>query len=275
MEISYVLLDEENRGDFDSVFPEEIKLGPNRVAIGAVNEDAQVVGCISYCLMDYQYDIDWIYVEEAVRRQGIGIGLIDEVLKVVTGTGDLFPVSAMFEFSEKNDVMHTFFLSCVNMDTEYSHERYYVTADDVRNSAALHRSKSTEFTTGLFFDRPIEEQKRILARLAVEETYAVIDYESWKSACVPELCRCVYVRKELVDLVFMQKLPDGNLELSYLYGKYPKGLFDLLSDTVKEMERLYPEARLSFDAVTNESRQLADHLFPKANKVHVYEASFL
>ncbi len=274
MEINFILINESNRANFKSVFPDVIELVGNRIAVAAYNEEGYVLGAVSCCMVGFQYNIDWIFVHPKIRRQGVGLKLLDRIVRAIMDTGEIFPITARFEFTEDDSVMHTFFLSCNYMITNYSHERYYVTTDDIKSSSALHRAGNTETTSELFFDKPIEEQKKILAKLSYEETYDVEDYDSWKETCVPELCRCVYVKNNLVDLIFMQRLPDGNLELAYLYGKYPRGLFELLSATVNEMERLYPNAALTFEAMNNDSEQLAKHLFPKAKTVHVYESEF-
>ena len=274
MEINYHLIDNDNRESFEGVIPEALSFVDTRIAVGAVDEEGNVLGAISYILTDYEYFIDWIFVEPEFRRHRIGSGLLGEVFDIIMSTGDRFPVTARFEFSEDDYAMHTFFLSCQQMTTSFSHDRYYVTADDVRLSEKLHKSAHSDVSTSLFFEMPEVEQKKILTKLAREQTYVVEDYDIWKKACVPELCRCVYVRNNLVDLIFMQKLPYGNLELSYLYGKYPRGLFELLAETVKEMEKIFPHATLTFEAMSDESETLASNLFPRAKKVHIYEAEY-
>ena len=75
-------------------------------------------------------------------------------------------------------------------------------------------------------------------------------------------------------LIFVQRTADGNLELSYLYGKYPKGLMELISETLSNLELYFSDYRLTFDALSDEGIRLAEHLFPKAKKAHVYEAEF-
>lgn len=274
MDINFVLINDSNRESFRSVFSDDIEMTGNRIALAAYNDEGYVLGSVSCVLVAYQYNIDWIYVHPKVRRQGIGIRLLDRIVRTIMETGEIFPITARFEFSEDDREMHTFFLSSNYMITNYSHERYYVTTDDIRGSSALHRAGNTETTSQLFFEKPEEEQKKILAMLSYEQTYDVEDYDRWKEYCVPELCRCVYVKNNLVDLILTQKHADGNLELAYLYGKYPRGLFELLSSTVSEMERLYPQATLTFEAMSDESEQLAKHLFPKAKTVHIYEAEF-
>ncbi len=274
MDIYYTLIEDSNRQYFRGVLPDTFEPAPNRISIGAHDREGYVLGAASYTLTGLQYNIDWLYVHPKVRRQGIGMGLVSKVIRTVMFSEEIFPITAKFEFSEDNDQMHTFFLSCRHMITSYSHERYYVTSGDIRRSQALHKPSGNELEVQLFFDRPLEEQKKILRMLSTDETYDVEDYDRWKESCVPELCRCVFVKNNLVDLIFMQKNPDGNLELSYLYGKYPRGLFDLLSSTVSEMERIFPKASLTFDAMNKKSELMASNLFPRAKTVHIYEAEF-
>ncbi|WP_024867109.1 GNAT family N-acetyltransferase [Butyrivibrio sp. FCS014] len=274
MDIYFTLIDDSNRQYFRGVLPDSIEPVPGRMSIGAYDKEGYVLGAASYVLKGFEYEIDWLYVHPSARRQGIGMKLVEQVTRAVMFSEEIFPITARFEFSEEDDQMYTFFLSCKHMITTYSHERYYVTSSDIRQSSALHRQTGTELDVQMFFDRPVEEQKKILQMLSKDETYNVEDYDRWKETCVPDLCRCIFVKNNLVDLIFMQKTPDGNLELSYLYGKYPKGLFYLLSETVSNMERHFPEASLTFDAMNENSELLAKHLFPKAKNVHIYEAEF-
>ena len=274
MNINFTLLDESNFEKFENVLPPAFENSDNRICLGAYEDSGSILGAVSYQLINYEYIIEWLYVDQEFRRNGVGMGLINEVIRTIISTGDIYPVSAKFEYSDSDSAMHTFFLSCKQMITEYSHDRYHVTSGDIKNSAALHKGVTQDVKTEYFFDRPVDEQKQILSKLSIEGIYSVHDYETFKKECVQELCRCVFVKNNLVDLIIMQKLPSGNLELSYLYGKYPQGLFKLLSLTVSDMERLFPDVTLFFEAVNEESKQLADRIFPKAEKVHIYEASF-
>ena len=275
MNINYVQITKENLADFSSVLPQNFETAVSRISIGAYNDEGYVLGAVSLELIMVEYVIDWIYVHPEVRRQGIGAWLIQQILKAVIGIGELFPVVARYEVTEDDMQMHSFFLSCQDMTTSYSHERYYVTAKDIRGSDTLHRPVSSDLTTSLFFELQEEQQKKIITMLFSEQNYDVGDYDRWKKLCVPELCRCVFVKNSLVDLIFIQRLSEDQLELSFLYGKYPRGLFELLSLTVKDMEMLLPDCDLSFDAMSKESDNLAKHLFPRAKSVHIYEAQFL
>ena len=274
MMLGCILIDEENRENFNSVFPDAYELTENRVAVAAVDDEKEiVVGAVSYKVVNNECVIDWLYVEPQVRRQGIGTYMIDQVLRAVVQSGDILPVTAQFEFGEDNAIC-SFFLSVETMETSYSHERYYLTPEDIRNSDSLHRSIKAEHKEVCFFDLSENEQKIILNLLSREKKYTVYDYDKWKEECVKELCKCIFVNNNLMDLIFMRKLSGGNLELTYLYGKYPRGLIELLESTVSKIEALFPGAELTFDAIGDESQQLAQHLFPKAKTAHIYEAEF-
>ena len=274
MKVNCVLIEEDMRDDFEDVFPMELDLSMTRVAVGAVDERDYILGAVSYQVVNYEYHIDWLYVEPEYRRRGIGTFLIDQVLRAVMQTGEILPVTARFELSDENMDLYNFFLSSQNMDLSYSHERYYVSFENLRSSEILHRSINSKLKMVSFFNKPLIEQKKILNMLSKEETYTVTDYDAWKKECVPELCQCVYVNNNLVDLIFMKELPDGNLELSFLYGKYPRGLMELLYDIISKIEMNYPGAFLTFEAISEEARNLAQNLFPSARTVPVYEAEF-
>ncbi len=274
MELNFCLIDEKNRKSFEGVIPKALSLSANRIAIGAADKRGYVLGAVSYVLAEYEYYIDWIYVEPSVRRNKVGKSLISKVIDVVNGTGERYPITARFEYNENDSSMHTFFMSCDQMITTFSHDRYIVTPADVRRSEKLHKPSNNDITVVKFFDRSENEQKNILAMIAREQVYEVDNYDIWKAACAKDLCRCVYVRNNLVDLIIMQVLVDGNLELSFLYGKYPRGLFELLSQTVSDVQIYYRTSTISFDAVSEESQRLAAHLFPRARKVPVYEAEY-
>ncbi|MBR1670998.1 MAG: GNAT family N-acetyltransferase [Butyrivibrio sp.] len=274
MNIDYVVVVEENREYFADVIPDVIALKDNRVAVAAVDDDGRVLGAISYVAINYAYEIDWIYVLPDVRRQGIGLSLVDEVLRAVMLSGERLPVTARYEFTEEDQQMHAFFLSCTNMMTSYSHERYYIKASDIKSSEVLHSMRTEDLIIQPFFDETEQDQKEILGMLSNQNSFSVSDYDEWKKECVQELCQCAYLKNNLMDFIFFRKLADGNLELSFLYSKNPKGLLELLVTTVSKLETLFPGTSLTFEAMGDESEKLARHLFPGAQTVHIYEAEF-
>jgi len=273
MEINFLQITEDNLNFFMPVIPDGLEIADNRVSIGAFDEDEGCLGAVSFSLVGFEYVIDWIYVDEEFRLRGIGKALINKVIDIVMKTGDRYPITARFEYDDENS-LYAFFLSLPDVLTDFSHKRYYITPSDIRDISSLHKSSGKDVSTERFFDRPLNEQKRILAKLEYEETYTVSDYDKWKENCEQNLCLCVFAKNSLLDLIIMTKLPGGNLELSYLYGKYPKGLMELLSDAVAKIELFFPGAQLTFDAMNEASTKMADHLFPKAKTALIYEAEY-
>ena len=274
MNVDYVLITEDNRDDFEVVIPDAMKMGGNRVAVAAVDEKDRILGAVSYQMINYQVEIDWIFVEPEVRRKGIGSGLITEVLKALMHTGELLPVVAYFEYDEEDDELHSFFLSCENLMTSYSHDRFYVKQKEIQESNMLHGGAGAAKRFDNFFDLEEKRQKSILNMLRMDQFYSVSDYEAWKKSCVPKLCRCSFDNNELSNLIFMKKRTDGNIELSFLYAKNPKGLLELLCEITDDLEKAFPMSDLVFDAINPESERIAKHLFPDAKIVHIYEADF-
>ncbi|MBP3784094.1 MAG: GNAT family N-acetyltransferase, partial [Butyrivibrio sp.] len=72
MNYSTVLIDDLNRGTFDSVIPETISLTDTRVAVACVDDKDYILGAVSYQVVGFEYVIDWLYVEPQARRQGVG-----------------------------------------------------------------------------------------------------------------------------------------------------------------------------------------------------------
>ena len=274
MKYNYIQISEDNRDAFADVLPEKLKLKGKRVAVGAVDDEGTVLGAMSYILMEYEYIVDWIYVEPEMRRNHIGTGFIDLIIKMMRETGDAFPLTIRYEFADDDRLLHHFFISLSYMDSDYSHERYYITADEIKNASLPKRNADHEMKITNFFDETYDEQLKLLATIAAGGEYFVDEYSEWKEQCVSELCRVLYVGEEAVDLIFVQRLSDGNLELSYLYGKDPVGLLELISMSITDMIKLYPNASLVFDAINEESLKIAEYLFPDSKSVHIYEAGF-
>lgn len=271
-EVNHILLTEENRGDFESVFPAVFWNGTNRISLGAYGSEGEILGALSLVLADDQLEIEWLYVIPERRRQGIATGLIEELQRFISSTGEWYPVNARFEVSEQDVSLHRFFLSLPDAEVAYSHERFYVTAEDIRNSPKLHQERTDVVEMQAFFEREESWQKRVLNTLEKTYGYVVEDYESWKEDCVPDLCLYLSMENRLLCGIFVQRAGDQDLELSWLYGQQKRGLFYILGEVVRKAERLFPECSLTFETINEQSKRLAEHLFPSALTSHVYEA---
>lgn len=274
MRTEHVQLTKENREDFESVFPSAFRESANRISIGAYREDGAVLGAISFVLVNDQIEIDWLYVIPEMRRHGVATGLIREFQKLVIFTGERYPVSARFPVTEEDVSLHRFFLSLSGVEVSYSHDRFYVTAEDIREAVPLHRSAKRAVEVENFFDAKEDWQKKVLHSLERTYGFSTADYEEFQEDCVKELCLYLAVQGNLLSGIFVQRSGDRSLELTWLYGSYPPGLFLLLGKTAQEAERLFPEDSLTFEAINEKSEKLAKHLFPEARSVSIYEAQW-
>lgn len=270
----HILLKGNTRKPFESVFPLVFKDADNRISIGAYREDGAVLGALSLVLSDNQYTIDWLYVIPETRRQHIATGLIKEFQDFIVHTGERYPVSARFPVTGEDTSLHRFFLSLSGVDVAYSHERFYVTPDKIRKAAPIHLNTADSAQTMKFFENKEDWQRKTLRSLERTYGYTVTDYAAWKEDCVPELCLCLSVQNNLICGIFVQRAAEHMLELSWLYGKYPPGLFQLLAKAAQEAECLYPEDALTFEVINEKSEKLAQRLFPNARSVAIYEAGW-
>lgn len=271
--MNYVWIDTENADDFISVLPRDLTLADSHICVGIVDDEDYICGAICYRYTLYQYDVLWLYVVPEKRRQGIGSQLMDIVFSVIGRSGDIYPISALFEADEEGS-LYPFFLGYGKMDVDYSHERYVLRPKDIYGALFPPEAAKQTLKQTMFFSLPEKQQKGILAFLKSEEYYAPDDYDTWKISIVPELCKCILIGEELKNLVFVHRMPGGDLELSYVYSKNPRGLAEILISTSWDIEEKYPDSRVYFDAVSERAEILAKNLFPKVSAVHIYEAQW-
>ena len=272
--LRYFLIDRDHQKDFANVLPECLITGGNICAIGVCDEEDHILGAIAYLCEHFHYYVEWLFVDPAVRRQGIGTKLLRRLFSIIGGTGERYPVTCQVPFTEEDPDLYYFLLTQQCADLGYSHDRYYLKGEDVRTSDELHRKFNLVLEQKLFFDLSKPEQEKILRQMEQEELFSVMDMKDWSEGYIPSLCRVIIVNNNLMDLILVKELPSGVLELSLLYSKYRRGLEELLLTDVKEMEQNYPDRELIFDAITEESRKIAGHLFPRARVSHIYEGEW-
>ena len=277
MELEYVLAKDDNIDAFHSVLPKDLATNDSRLSLGAIDEYGEILGVISWRIIDSEYDVDWIFVPEKSRLQGVGSGLMNEFYSYMVGTGQIYPVSITFEASIEEDKidLFAFFSKFWYLSVDQICDRYYLTTEDIKNSADLKslRNTNNNISWRLFFDANTKTQMKTLSFLSEQHGYEVADYEAWKKDCVPNLCRCVYKGNDISDLIIVQKAEAGNLVLSYLYGSNPREIMALLASVAGDAAADYPNATVIFDTVSEQSALIAKKLFPEAKTVMLCEAS--
>ena len=186
-------------------------------------------------------------------------------------------MSITFEASIEEDKidLFAFFSKFWYLSVDQICDRYYLTTEDIKNSADLKslRNTNNNISWRLFFDANTKTQMKTLSFLSEQHGYEVADYEAWKKDCVPNLCRCVYKGNDISDLIIVQKAEAGNLVLSYLYGSNPREIMALLASVAGDAAADYPNATVIFDTVSEQSALIAKKLFPEAKTVMLCEAS--
>jgi GNAT superfamily N-acetyltransferase len=269
--MNFVWVDENNKDAFKSVLPGDLTKSLENVCLCGCDDDGNVLGSLCYSYASYEFDILWLYTKEEHRRQGVATRLMDKMLEIAAFSGEIFPISAVFE-PGRDESLYSFFLAYEKMDTEFSHSRFYVTPRDIRGAKLPSNGSADSFEKKEFFSLPDAVQNNILHKLMSEYGYVIADFDDFRESTVSKLCRCILREDVLLDLIFVQKRPDDNLELSFLLGENKKGLIELLTTTAWDIEDLFPESKLVFDAVTEESLSMAKKLFPWSRPIPVYEA---
>ncbi len=273
-QLNYLLIDDSHQKDFASVLPECLVTGGNVCAFGVYDDEGHVLGALAYRCENFHYYVEWIFVDPAVRRQGIGSSLLRRLFTIIGGTGERYPVTCQVPFSKEEPDTYYFLLAQQCADLAFSHDRYYLKGEEIRTTEELYKQFNLVLEQQLFFDLNEQEQEKILRLMEQENLFFVRHMENWSSGYIPSLCRVIFVNNNLMSLILVKELPSGVLELALLYSKYRRGLEELLLTDVEEMEKLYPDRELIFDAVTPESRRIAKHLFPNARVSHIYEGEW-
>ncbi len=271
---NYIVVSKENMGDFVRVLPPWYYPSENRITLAAYKDDGTILGAVSLALAGDEYNLDWLYVLPGERGKKVATGLMDEIFKFIGATVEVYPLKASFEVDEKEESLFGFFLSEERMDTGYSHERFYVTPEELRSSQKLNREVEVEFDELYFFRQTKKEQKKLFDEISDGNRYVIEDRTMWEESCIPELCRVLLVDGKVTAAIFIVKRTDGNLELSWLYSKNPICMKKLISVTARDIEKKYPKSKLIFDTVGEGTESMAQKLFPKSKTVHIYEADW-
>ncbi len=267
----YIEINDENKGDFSTVLP-ELLMDHIGLSVGAVNSKDEVCGAISLSFDGVQYDIDWIYVTPEMRLKGVGRGLISEVKRMVDRIG-ICPIYARFDPMD-NSGLYEFFLSLDSshmvVDVTYSHDRYEVSAQDFLHSEHLKMKKDPQFMADRLWE--LEEDKIEGIMGLVLENYSIRDPEVFMETCEKNLCFAILDDNRILGVMVVQKLPDGDLLLSYIYSREIRATASLLMAAALGLKRNYKNKKIYFDVVSREAEIMAKKFFPEARPIHIYEA---
>ena len=272
--MNYILINKENYADFLALIPLSIYPEDGRIILGAYSDDGDIIGVISFELSDNEYNLDWLFVAPSMRGRGVAKGLLREVFRFISVTGEVYPLSAEFEVTEEDNSLYGFFLSQNDMDVSFSHLRYYVSAEELKTSHLLNKTVNIVLGEKKFFDLTGAEQNRVINEMTADHRYFLENREKWGESCIEKLCRVMYSEDRVIGTIFVQRRTDGNLELSYLYSKNPLCTKKLVNETAKGISEFYPRCSLIFDTVDEGALKMARKLFPSSKTVNIYQAEW-
>lgn len=268
-------IDDERRGDFAGVLPVEAVFGRQTILLGAVDENGFVQGALAVSEDPEQYTIDWLFVDPAVRRHGIGTMLIGQLDHMVNNVG-IKHVRCTFEDHEENGLFsffHSFDRPDISFEVTYFCDRYTVRAKEFYASERLRKLYKTDMRSKAFFALTREEQNAFLS-LAMDR-YVVSDRGEWEKTVEKELCLALYKGNEPAAFMIVEKRSESVYYLSFLYSESQEALYELLQTEAYVISDSYSGATFIFDAVFPEAEKLAARFFKDANPAHVYEAELL
>lgn len=277
MIINYVLVTEDNKQSFLNVLPDGDYFGKESVIIGAtIGEGRLIAGAIVISQAEDEYLIQWIYVPKELRHIGIGRGLLKEANAFIEEIG-VMPVVCQFPVEdEDNDILLSFFNSYygerIFIELEYSHERYITEAREFYSSEDLKNKKNVSKNPPLRFFNQTSKYKKLAFSL-VEENLSILDKEYFEKTCIPQLCLTTEEDGVPTSILLSQSKGEYIL-LTYLYGKNPKDLYQILCVVAEELEQNYPDKKILFDIVSQSAMALSTRFFKNAQRIKIYEAQW-
>ncbi len=272
MEPGIVLVTRENIEYFRPIMPNGAEIGGESACIGAVTDDGEPIGVLIWTELDTGYRVDWIYVRENYRRKQIGKVLFRKLISIISRTGEVMPISARFEQRDDSALME-FFVSLKDVDVHFLNDRFYVTKDEIKNSSISGRKGSIKEEPERFLNKRGEVSNDDLATLLDAGLY-VYDKKTFFKGLVNSLSYCYREKDKLKAAVLITDNGDDELALTFLYGSNTPKIMNLLTTVADKIVAEYPKAHLTYETVSDKTRELSQYLFPDARHTQIYEAYF-
>ncbi len=272
--MNHILITEKNIKDFSDFLPLDLMPGENRFIIGAYDDDGMVCGVISFSLLEYEYDVDWLYVTDQMRRKKIATGLVNEVFQFIKVTGEIYPINIKFEVSDDDMELLYFFNSIEELDLSYSHERFYVSSSEIAGSEILSNGVMFELETKSFFSLTLTEQKKLLEKTNSSHPFVIEDYDMWHANCLKELCKVYYTNERASGFILFQKRTDSKIECTYIYSQNSMVTKVMITEAAKTVIKLFPKKGVVFDTVDEMMEKMCRKIFPATTTKHIYVAEW-
>jgi len=244
---------------FDELLPSDIRNKQNIISLGVTNEEGVPIGAIAASLVNYSYEIIWLYVRDEERRKGVASKLLREFLSVIRNTNQIYPVRIKYD-SEARDIcgfmdsMDYFRRSCIG-------KRFVIDSDRRRNSDTVslllkHGPKKTE----RFFEQSEHMRDNLYRRLREQE----IDLKELVLECgdtfINDLCLC-HKGYRIDALILVKELSQQEIDIVFAYAQNKVYFANVLIEVLRSIHENYPDMTLSITTLNTKSELCVRHLF--------------
>ena len=271
------IINDENSVAFADYLPagllDEIH-GEDSIAIGAVDDNGCAAGIVAASVIESWVNINWIYVNENFREQGLARRLIENLSSASFENPNIFGVTTAFEADRLPIVYNLFKRLNFSMRQEKS-SIYTTTIGEIRSNhfwkekaasgANLPIGEVPKFTLSTF------EKKLELLDIALPVDNP-ITWEAFEKSC-----SIGYIRdRDLKGVLLLSHDAEG-LEISFVYAdpgeKSALGLM-LRASGFLAGEKYAQDTRVIFSAVNEITAEIFKKLFPDSKDTLLNRAVF-
>lgn len=249
-DIAYINIDEKSKlFYFQNLLPEENEYEkPYFLKIGAIDKKTRTaVGIAVFRENDDSVDLDYLYVSEGFRFQGIGKQLLKLIqqytLYLSKEKGNLMQLAIPFDTI--NEELYRFLCERVDMDIDYYGKIYTLTAEDIAESATLRRAlinctKDTSLMSAGIYENELLQKKL----KSIDES---LRFDKFDRKWV-ELSQVEINKNEVEGCMLFHIIDEKNIEIEYMFneGKNPAIMTNMIANAYKKIEHDYPEASVHF-----------------------------
>ncbi|MCR5451130.1 MAG: GNAT family N-acetyltransferase [Lachnospiraceae bacterium] len=260
-----IMIDKNFLPVFSDIIPAEFKFGKTgEFLLGALDDNGYACGILWYSFNDSGYDILFLGVHPAFRRQGIATRLLRELLDSVYKSNLIYPIRLSFEDTRDNLIFRRFLMNFGNFNIKFDSFTYIIDSKTRSESELLSGLEKKKVSTFEYLDVPPSARKRFETMLKNKGFYFIDDIADKDSNYIKEMCICTLGGTGINAAVFFKRLPENSIELSFAYGSRPD-LTAILRTFSAALQRVkdtpYNECQLRIAAVNDSVKRFTEFVF--------------
>ena len=271
------VINDERMQYFEDLLPDDLEFDEHTRLIGAVDDEGYAEGALVFRFNGWIVNLLYIGVYPELRRQGIGTGLIDTLMKYLVPVEFPIMVEAYYLLEDEDDPDNTadlFFRSLIDFEVVSGGKYCTVSAHTVWNSKRLQLLEGFDCSLKLFSELSRTEKSELLNYL--RDNYMDVFVKVTIDEIIPELSLCHVENGKCTSFMIARKSGvKKTIELAFLQSRPGEtdGLFGLLKEFIKRLKGLYPHHDLVFSLINKDSELMAKRFFSKDLKVsEIYTA---